>query len=52
MSSHQHNKVSRVGWLDFSIVTTIRLKQPPSILRRVRKNPVRIFRDFILQILG
>lgn len=23
------------------------LKQPPSILRRVRKNPVRIFRDFI-----
>lgn len=26
------------------------LKQPPSILRRVRKNPVRIFRDFILQV--
>lgn len=29
MSSHQHNKVSRVGWLDFSIVTTIRWSSHP-----------------------
>lgn len=29
MSSHQHNKVSRVGWLDFSIVTTIRSSSHP-----------------------
>lgn len=25
MSSHQHNIVSRVGWLDFSIVTALSL---------------------------
>lgn len=29
MSSHQHNKVSRVGWLDFGIVTTIRRSSHP-----------------------
>lgn len=29
MSSHQHNIVSRVGWLDFSIVTTIRWSSHP-----------------------
>lgn len=29
MSSHQHNIVSRVGWLDFSIVTTSRWSSHP-----------------------
>lgn len=37
MSSHQHNKVSRVGWLDFSIVTTIRWSSHPLFFVEFRK---------------
>lgn len=47
-SSTQQSVQSRMAW--FQHCHYYSLKQPPSILRRVRKNPVRIFRDFILQV--